>query len=76
MKKRIITVSRQCGSGGHTIASLLAQQLGVPLYDKKILKIVAQRAVRRNNRAAGRVCTDQSALLNSHEYISRVQPDR
>lgn len=44
MRKFIITISRQCGSGGHTIGEKLAERLKVPLYDKKILKIVAERS--------------------------------
>ena len=30
MKKRIITISRQFGSGGHSIAKTVAERLGVP----------------------------------------------
>lgn len=44
MSKQIITISRQCGSGGHTIGSLVAQSLKIPFYDKKILEIVSQRS--------------------------------
>lgn len=44
MSFKIITISRQCGSGGHTIGQAVAAQLGVPLYDKKILEEVAKRS--------------------------------
>lgn len=44
MKKQIITISRQCGSGGHTIGKMAAERLGVPFYDKRILEMVAQRS--------------------------------
>lgn len=44
MRKQIITISRQCGSGGHTIGKTVAERLGIPFYDKKILEIVAQRS--------------------------------
>ena len=37
MKKQIIAISRQCGSGGYTIAQELAARLGIPLYDKDYL---------------------------------------
>ena len=36
MKKCVITISRQCGSGGHTIGKTVAERLGVPFYDKKL----------------------------------------
>lgn len=44
MSYKIITISRQCGSGGHTIGQELSERLGVPLYDKKILEEVAKRS--------------------------------
>lgn len=36
MQGRIITISRQCGSGGHSIGNELAKRLNVPFYDKEI----------------------------------------
>lgn len=44
MKKKIITIGRQCGSGGHTIGKRVAEQLGIPFYDKKLVQIVAERS--------------------------------
>lgn len=43
MANCIITIGRQCGSGGHTIGKLLAQRLGLAFYDKKIVELVAGR---------------------------------
>lgn len=40
MNKRIITVSRQFGSGGRTVGKLLSEKLGVPYYDKEIVERV------------------------------------
>ena len=34
----IITIDRQCGCGGHRVGVLLAEKLGLELYDKKIGK--------------------------------------
>ena len=31
----IITIARQCGSGGHEIGKELASRLGLELYDRK-----------------------------------------
>lgn len=42
--KRIITIGRQCGSGGHTIGKRTAERLGIPFYDKEIIKAVAERS--------------------------------
>ena len=44
MKKYVITIGRQCGSGGHTIGETVAEQLGIPFYDKKLVQIVAERS--------------------------------
>ena len=37
-KKTIITIGRQFGSGGHEIGATIAQDLGINLYDKEMLK--------------------------------------
>ena len=41
--KRIITISREFGSGGRTIGKQLAQRLGWKYYDKEIVKEVAEK---------------------------------
>lgn len=38
-----ITVSREIGSGGHTVAIKLAQKLGVQLYDKELIRELEKR---------------------------------
>lgn len=44
MKKSIITVSRQFGSGGHTIAQRVADRLQLPFYDDKLITEVAKES--------------------------------
>lgn len=44
MSIRIITISREFGSGGRTIGKELAQKLSVPCYDSEILDEVAQKS--------------------------------
>ena len=43
MSIKIITVSRQFGSGGRTIAKTLAQKLGYDYYDEEIIEQVAEK---------------------------------
>jgi cytidylate kinase len=43
MNNFIITINRECGSGGGEIARLLGKKLGVKVYDRKILDSVAQQ---------------------------------
>lgn len=44
MKKNIITISREFGSGGRTIGKKLAEKLGVPYYDREIIIKVAEES--------------------------------
>ena len=41
MEKKIITISREFGSGGRTIGHLVAEKLGIPFYDKELVDQVA-----------------------------------
>lgn len=41
---RVITISRQLGSGGRRIAEILGKQLSLPVWDKEILDIVADQS--------------------------------
>ena len=38
MKNRVITISREFGSGGRTIGKKVAEQLGIPGYDAEIIQ--------------------------------------
>ena len=35
MENVVITIARQYGSGGKTIGKMLAEDLGIPFYDRK-----------------------------------------
>ena len=39
---KIITIGRQFGSGGREVGQKLAEKLGIPFYDKELLKIAAR----------------------------------
>ncbi len=41
MEKRIITISREFGSGGRSIGRKVAEKLGIPFYDKELVDQVA-----------------------------------
>ncbi len=41
MKKKIITISRQFGSGGRTVGRLVAEKLGIPFYDKELVEQIS-----------------------------------
>ena len=55
----IITISRQTGSGGHTVGRLLAEKLGYEFYDKEIVASVA-----------GTMGIDEKLILENGENMS------
>ena len=44
MGKAIVTIGRQCGSGGREIGRRLADRLGVPFYDRKLIELAAKES--------------------------------
>ena len=41
---KIITISRQFGSGGHSIGKMLAAKLEIPFYDNEIIALAAEKS--------------------------------
>ena len=41
MEKKIITISREFGSGGRTVGRQVAEKLGIPFYDKELVDQIA-----------------------------------
>ena len=41
MEKKIITISREFGSGGRTVGRMVAEKLGIPFYDKELVDQIA-----------------------------------
>lgn len=44
MAKRIITISREYGSGGRKIGRMVAESLGIAFYDKALIALVAEES--------------------------------
>lgn len=44
MKNRVITISREFGSGGRTVGKQAAAKLGIPCYDQELLEQLAQES--------------------------------
>lgn len=44
MSKRIITISREFGSGGRFIGEEVAKKLGIAYYDKDIINQIAKQS--------------------------------
>ncbi len=44
MNKYVITVARGYGSGGRTIGKMLSEQLGIPYYDRDLLRLASDES--------------------------------
>ena len=44
MRNRIITISREFGSGGRTIGRKVAEKLGIPCYDAELIHKIAEES--------------------------------
>lgn len=44
MKNRIVTISREFGSGGRTVGKLTAEALHIPCYDQELIEKIAQES--------------------------------
>ena len=64
MKKRIITISREYGSGGRFIGEEVAKKLGISYYDKDRLQ--SSQDFHRNISGKMRNCLRRKAYLPMH----------
>ncbi|MDR1630084.1 MAG: cytidylate kinase-like family protein [Oscillospiraceae bacterium] len=44
MANYVVTVAREYGSGGKTIAKMLSERLGIPYYDKDLLRLASEES--------------------------------
>lgn len=44
MKKIVITIARSYGSGGRTLGKLLAKDLGIPCYDRELIRMASDES--------------------------------
>ena len=41
---KVITIGRQFGSGGHEVGLRLSKKMGIPFYDKEIIRLTAKNS--------------------------------
>lgn len=72
MQNRIITISRQFGSGGRTIGKNLAEKLGIPCYDSELIHKIARESgfAEKYIKTAGEYAPDGflSTVLSTRAY--------
>lgn len=44
MKNKVITISREFGSGGRTIGKMVAEKLNIPIYDANLIEKIAEES--------------------------------
>ena len=78
MKNRIITISREFGSGGRTIGKMAAESLNIPCYDSQLIeKIAAESGCRTEARfSAGYppVCNDPALVAAATGRLGALAP--
>lgn len=63
MKKTIITIARQYGSGGREIGERVAELLGIPKYDKEFVTMAAEKESSLDPRALEKVDEQATSSL-------------
>ena len=67
MSYRIITISREFGSGGHTIGRMVAEKLGIPCYDQEIID-----KLERESGFSKEYIADKGEYANHSSWLANV----
>ncbi len=62
MLEKVITISREFGSGGRELGMKMAEKLGIPFYDKELISLSAEESD-----------LPEDAFLHYDEYIPALQ---
>lgn len=83
MSQQIIAIGREFGSGGHEIASIVAEKLGFPMYDRNMLDHMAEKngieaeelMKHEESKRRGLTRTVRGYTSSVHEHIAELQFD-
>ena len=75
MSKKIITISRQYGSGGRLIAQRLSEKLGVPFYDRALIEMAAKLGRETRPELHLGICGEHGGDPSSVEFCHKVGLD-
>ncbi len=70
----IISIGRQCGSGGHEIGEKLAEHYGIKLYDRNIISLLAEK-IDMDSEAIARIEEKMSGFLLRRGGFDAKQKD-
>ena len=66
----IITISREYGAGGHSIARRVAQELGIEIYDRDIVR----NTVKDSGLDAGTVEREEEEISRADAFLRMISP--
>lgn len=66
----IITISREYGSGGHSIGRRVAEELGIEIYDRDIIR----NTVRDSGLDAGTVEREEEEISRTDAFLRMITP--
>ncbi len=84
----VITISREYGAGGRSIAKGLSKKLGIPWYDRDFVRLTAKRSgyseeeitdegetISDSTRFLNSILNNMAAYTSSHDAIYRAQKE-
>ena len=87
-KYPVITISREFGAGGHSIAGVVSERLGIPYYDRDFAKQAAARSgysqedidregenLSRSARLLDNILNNSAGYFSSHDAIYQAQKE-
>ncbi len=87
-KYPVITISREFGAGGHSIARVVSERLGIPYYDRDFAKQAAARSgysqedidregenLSRSARLLDNILNNSAGYFSSHDVIYQAQKE-
>lgn len=74
MEYSVITIGREHGSGGRMVAQKVADRLGIPLYDKKLIRMTADESGFSENYVAAAETKRTSSFLYNLYFDSNNLP--
>ena len=87
-KYPVITISRELGAGGHSIARVVSERLGIPYYDRDFAKQAAARSgysqedidregenLSRSARLLDNILNNSAGYFSSHDAIYQAQKE-
>ena len=69
---RVITISREFGSGGRTVGMQVAERLGIPCYDQELIEKIEEKSGLAKDFIAGGGSTGLSGLTAELELMRRL----